>query len=61
MIAMCGRWARAPGKGAQVGRVSRILRRNNEAELVAIFLTSLGEGALIGGVGSGRLAEPTRR
>jgi hypothetical protein len=51
----------APGKGAQVGRVSRILRRNDEAELVAIFLTSLGEGALVGGVGSGRLAEPTRR
>ena len=41
-----------PCEGSQVDHLSRILRRNDETEVVAIFLTSLSESALIDGVGS---------
>src|SRR5882724_1023371 len=37
-------------KGAQVGHVSRVLRRDGETEVVTILLTSLRESALVGGV-----------
>jgi hypothetical protein len=40
------------GKGAKVSHLGRILRRNDETEMVAVLFASLSEGALIDGVGS---------
>ena len=39
-------------EGSQVGHLTRILRRNDEAEVMPIFLASLSEGTLIGNVRS---------
>ena len=39
-------------EGSQVGHLSRILRRNDEAEVMPIFLASFSEGAFIGDVRS---------
>ena len=36
------------GKGAEVSHLSRVLRRDDEAEVVAILFASFREGALIG-------------
>ncbi len=40
------------GKGAEVGQLGRIFRRNDETKVVTVLLASLREGALIDGVGS---------
>src|SRR5580704_13217925 len=39
------------GKGAEVGHLGRIFRRNDETEMVAVLFASFSEGALIDGVG----------
>ncbi len=39
------------GEGAEVSHLGRILRRNDEAEMVAVLFASLREGALIGRLG----------
>jgi hypothetical protein len=41
-----------PRESTQVVHLSRVLRRNDEAEVVTIFLTSPSEGTLIGDLGS---------
>jgi hypothetical protein len=40
------------GKGAQIGHLGRVLRRYDEAEMMAVVLASLGEDALIDRLGS---------
>ena len=42
-----------PGEGSQALEVLGVLRRDDEAEVVAVILTTLGEGALVRGVGAG--------
>jgi hypothetical protein len=39
-------------KGTQVSHVNGVFRRNDEAEVAAIFLTSLDEATFVGDVGS---------
>jgi hypothetical protein len=40
------------GKGAEVGHLGRLFRRDDETEMVAVLFAPLDEGALIDGVGS---------
>ena len=39
------------GEDLEVGHLSRILRRHDEAEVVAVIFASFSEGALIDGIG----------